>query len=104
MHMVVIGAQEATASMVNKTFSLEYHNIKLLGKRGFGTVSLVERTSASCSDGKRELFAMKRVVKRASKKAGSRRIIEKEVFKNADGHPFLAQLHTYFETVVLHSF
>ena len=91
--------------MGNEKFSLaEYHNIKLLGKGGFGTVSLVERKPASSSGGKRELFAMKRVVKRASKNAGTRRIIEKEVFKNAVGHPFLVQLHAYFETVVRYSF
>jgi serine/threonine protein kinase len=82
----------------------EYHKIKLLGKGGFGTVLLVERTPASRSDGKRDLFAMKRVSKRASKDAGSRRIVEKEVFKNAVGHPFLVQLHLYFETAVLYSF
>ena len=106
-HGCVIGLleEEATASMVNKTFCLEeYHKIKLLGKGGFGTVSLVERTSASRSDGKRDLFAIKRVAKRASKNTGSRIIIEKEVFKNAVGHPFLVQLHKYFETVVLYSF
>ena len=91
--------------MVNETFSLnEYHNIKLLDKGGFGTVSLVGRTTASCSGGRRELFAKKHVVKRASKNAGSTRIIEKEVFKNAVGHPFLVQLHAYFETVVRYIF
>jgi len=91
--------------MVNKTSTVvEYRKIKRLGKGGFGTVSLVERMPASCSDGKRDLFAIKRVAKRASKNAGSRMIIEKEVFKNAVGHPFLVQLHKYFETVVLYSF
>jgi hypothetical protein len=81
----------------------EYRSVKFLGKGGFGTVSLVERTPAICSGGKRDLFAMKRVVKRASKNAGST-IIEKEVFKYAVGHPFLVQLHAYFKTVVHYCF
>jgi hypothetical protein len=108
-HGCVIGLQEeeeeATTSVGIEKFSLaEYHNIKLLGEWGFGTVSLVRRTPASCSGGKRELFALKRVVKCASKNAGSRRIIEKEVFKYAVGHPFLVQLHAYFETMVHYCF
>jgi hypothetical protein len=90
---------------VGNVFSfVEYLNIKLLGKGGYGTVSLVERTPASCSGGRRELFAMKRVVKRVSKNSGSTRIIEKEVFKYAVGHPILVQLHAYFETVVHYIF
>ena len=106
-HGCVIGLQEveeATTSVGNEFSLAEYHNIKLLGKGGFGTVSLVGRTPASCSGGERELFAMKRVAKRASKNTGYTRIIEKEVFKYVVGHPFLVQLHAYFETMVHYCF
>jgi hypothetical protein len=48
---------------------------------------------------------MKSVSKDAFSKHGvSWRILEKEVFMRAAGHPFLVQLHSYFETKVLHGF
>ena len=97
--------EATTASVGNEKFSLEeYHTIKPLGKGGFGTVSLEERTPESCSGEKRDLFAMKCVRKRASKNAGSRRVVEKVVFEHSDGHPFLVQLHAHFQTMVLYSF
>jgi hypothetical protein len=61
--------------------------------------------SAGCCDYKQELYAMKSVPKDAvCKYVGSRRIVEKEVFLRAVGHPFLVQLHSYFDTKVLHNF
>jgi hypothetical protein len=71
--------------------------VKFLGKGAFGNIMLVRRMSASCSGSKQDLFAMKAVPKDVSK------YIEKEVFLHAVGHPFLVQLHSYFQTEVLHS-
>jgi hypothetical protein len=83
----------------------QYRRVKFLGRGGCGRVILVKRMSASCSGCKEDLFAMKAVPKSAtSVYAGSRTIVEKEVFRHAVGHPFLVQLHSYFEIKVLHSF
>jgi serine/threonine protein kinase len=61
--------------------------------------------SASCSGCKEDLLAMKAVPKNAiSEYAGSRTIVEKEVFRHAVGHPFLVQLHSYFEIKRTHYF
>ena len=82
----------------------QYHMVNFLGKGACGNVTLVRRMSASCSGSKQDLFAMKAVPKDVfSKYVGSRRIVEKEVFLHAVGHPFLVQLHSYFQTEVLHS-
>jgi hypothetical protein len=55
----------------------------------------------SCG-GKQELLAMKTVLKAAfSKNVHPRRNVEKEVLEHVIGHPFLVQLHSYFETKVL---
>ena len=76
--------------------------IKFLGKGSFGNVTLVKRMSDDCCAGKQELLAMKTVRKAAfSKNVQPRRNVEKEVFERVIGHPFLIQLHSYFETKVL---
>jgi serine/threonine protein kinase len=83
----------------------QYRLVKFLGKGGYGNVTLVKRMSASCSCCKQDLFAMKAVPKDTlSRYIASRRIMEKEVFMHVVGHPFLVQLHSYFQTKVLHSF
>jgi hypothetical protein len=59
--------------------------------------------SANCCGSEQALFAMKAVTKDVvSKHVVSRRIVEKEVFMRAVGHPFLVQLHSFFESEVLH--
>jgi len=102
-HCCVTGLEvERTARVENEKFSLEdYHSIKFLGRGSFGSVSLVERTPTICSGGKRDVFAMKCVRKRATKYTASRKIVEKEVFMHSIGHPYLVQLHAFFETMVL---
>jgi hypothetical protein len=102
----VIGLRrEETADNIGneKIYSLDqYHVLQLLGKGASGNITLVKRISAGC---KQELYAMKSVPKDAfCKYVWCRRIIEQEVFVCAVGHPFQVQLHSYFETKVLHSF
>jgi len=83
----------------------QYRTLQFLGRGAFGNVTLVSRMSGGCSGCQQELYAMKSVPKDAfCKYVGSRRIVEKEVFLRAVGQPFLVQLHSYFETKVLHSF
>jgi hypothetical protein len=105
----VIGLRrEETANNLGneKKCSLDqYHVLQFLGKGAFGNVTLVKRMSAGCSGCKQELCAMKSVSKDAfCNYFGSRRIVKKEVFVRAVGRPFLVQLHSYFETKVLHIF
>ena len=89
---------------MDKDFLNQYHMVKFLGKRSFGNVTLVKRMSEDCGGGKEKLFAMKTVHKTGfSKYVQPRRNVE-DVFLRAVGHPFLMQLHSYFETKVLHSF
>ena len=79
--------------------------VKFLGKGSFRNITLVKRMSDDCCAGKEELFAMKTVNKTGlSKYVQTRRNVEKDVFLRAVGHPYLIQLHSYFETKVLHSF
>ena len=98
--------EEETADNIGneKKCSLDqYRTVTFLGEGGYGNVMLVKRVSASCPCCKQDLFAMKAVRKDViSKDVGSRRIVEKEVFMHAVGHPFLVQLHSYFETKETH--
>jgi serine/threonine protein kinase len=109
VHGCVIGPQrevKADGSGNEKNCSLDqYRTLQFLGRGAFGNVTLVSRMSTGCSVCKEELHAMKSVSKDAFSKYGvSWRIVEKEVFMSAAGHPFLVQLHSYFETKVLHGF
>jgi hypothetical protein len=79
--------------------------VKFLGREGFGNVMLVKKMSASTCGCRQDLFAMKAVCKDViSKRRGVKMWVEKQVFMRAVGHPFLVQLHDYFQTMVHHSF
>jgi serine/threonine protein kinase len=83
----------------------EYRLVKFLGRGSFGNVTLVKRMLEDGCGGEEELFAMKTVPRADfSHYVRSRTNVEKEVFLRAVGHPYLIQLHFYFETKVLHSF
>jgi hypothetical protein len=82
-----------------------YRIVKFLDRGGFGHIILVKRMSGSCFCCKQVLFAMKAVRKDTiCRDIVSRRNVEEDVFMLVDGHPFLVQLHSYFQTKVVHSF
>jgi serine/threonine protein kinase len=85
-------------------FLKDYHIVKILGRGSFGNVTLVKRMSRDGLDGEEEMFAMKTVPQGDfSNYDRFGRNVEKEVFLSAVGHPYLIQLHFYFETKVLRS-
>jgi serine/threonine protein kinase len=76
----------------------DFEIMRLLGEGGFGQVLLAKKTLTDGQRTKENLFALKVVPNKFVS------AVEREVFIEAAGHPFLVQLITVFQTAVICSF
>jgi serine/threonine protein kinase len=89
MQMFILGHQEEDRR--------NYTKIELIGVGGYGNVYRVRQKLAGGPHYREKVYAMKITPK-------FRKNVELEVFQQADNHPYLLQLVTYFETKVRSSY